>query len=318
MKYSFLLDNNIYRLLTKLKMGDELDNFNSSIKKHRLLKNIPQKNINYSLTPFSIMEAIGITIPNPNIPIPEKFSNVQKRKELVEYLKKEARTYYSELDRISIKEIISSAEKQKKYTSKKAETIDNIFIQKPIKLNGYHEYFIESLIFDYVCKYEFPKPLQKLIFSEFLIPSFFWNDNITSRFSKFRIIKRLWDNTIYELENNTRYPKELIKNLKNSMKLERNKDFLDCEIIHFACVGDYVNGKFNPVFAFTTDNKDVIINRIIVYKSMIHFFLNNISDKSYELKHNVINDWKQGMIIFCNKDGSFNDSIDVSDILGLN
>ena len=52
------------------------------------------------------------------------------------------------------------------------------------------EYFIQSLVFDYVCKYEFPREIQKIIFNKILIPIFFMNENVTSRFSKFRIIKR--------------------------------------------------------------------------------------------------------------------------------
>lgn len=317
MKYNFLLDNNIYQPLTKLKNGDELDNFNLSIKKHPILKKISSQDINYSLTPFSIIEGIGITIPQPEILIPEKLSTVKKHKELVQYIKNEAEIYYSNLNQINSEEIFLKAQIQSKYTNEKAKIIEEIFIHRPIKLNGFNNYLIESLVFDFVCKYDFPKEIQKVVFSKYLIPTFFMNENITSRFSKFRIIKRLWDNSYHKLLHETSYPKEYINNLNNSMKLKKHSDYLDCEIIHFACIGDCLNGKYRPVFAFTGDNKETVINRIIVYKSMINLFLNIINENDYLLKKLIINDWKQGMIIFCNKDGSFNHSIDVSNIKAI-
>jgi hypothetical protein len=51
---------------------------------------------------------------------------------------------------------------------------------------------------------------------------------------------------------------------------------------------------------------------------MINLFSNNVSDEYYNHKKEIINDWKQGMIIFCNKNGNFVDSIDVSNIETIN
>lgn len=123
-----------------------------------------------------------------------------------------------------------------------------------------------------MCKYEFPGEMQKIIFAEILIPTFFMNENVISRFSKFRIIKRLWDNSYYGLEKSKIFEIGYIKNLNDSMKVKSKEDFLDCEIIHFSCIGDCVEGKFNPVFSFTQDKKSIVINRIVVYKSMINLF----------------------------------------------
>lgn len=314
MKYSLLLDNNIYRPLVQSENGTVLKNFNSAIKEHRIINKIPASNINYSLTPFSIMEALGITIPDPKNSISKKLTSKNDYHIIFESIKNEAEIYYKNLKQISKQEILKKAKIQSEFTVPESKNIEKTFIQDPIQIESFYEYFIQALVFDYMCKYEFSGQIQKSILSEYLIPEFFMNENITSRFSKFRIIKRLWDNSYHELEKSSKFPEGYIKSLNNSMKLKRNKDFLDCEIIHFSCVGDCVDGKFNPVFSFTSDDKKTVINRIIVYKSMINLFLRNISEEYYNIKEPIINGWKQGMITFCNKDGTFIESVDISDI----
>ncbi len=318
MKYSFLLDNNIYGKIVK--SGNEMifKNFNSDIKNHTVIKNISSENINYSLTPFTIMEALGITIPYPNIILPLDLKNRKKHKEAFIFVRSKAKKYFKNLNQIKHKELIKKVENQQKYTSLKARKTQQIFIENPLKIDGFYDYFIESLVFDYICKYEFPKEIQKILFSNFLLPTFFLNNHEISRFSKFRIIKRLWDHSYDGLIKSTVFPEGYIDELNNSMRLKRNKDFLDCEIIHFACIGDCVESKHNPVFVFTQDDKKTIINRIIVYKSMIKNILNNLSDNKYKINKPIINNWEQGMIIFCDDDGSFKESIDVSTIKTIN
>jgi hypothetical protein len=314
MKYSFLFDNSVYRPLVRSGNGVALENFNLSISNHKILNKISYEHINYSLTPFSIMEALGIVIPDPKIKLPKEISTEKTYDKAFNFIKKEAEKYYSNLNLITQDKLLQKAKEQSEFTSFQAKSIEKIFIQNPLEIESFFEYFIQSLVFDYVCKYEFPGEIQKIVFNEILIPTFFMNENVTSRFSKFRIVKRLWDNSYHGLEKSTKFPKGYIKSLNDSMKLKRNKDFLDCEIIHFSCIGDCVEGKFNTVFSFTQDEKSIVVNRIIVYKSMINLFLNHVSDEYYNHKKVIINDWRQGMIIFCNKEGSFIDSIDVSNI----
>ncbi|SDS05365.1 hypothetical protein SAMN05216503_1829 [Polaribacter sp. KT25b] len=318
MNYSFLLDNNIYREIVKY--GNEIvfENFNSDIKNHRIIKNIPVENIIYSLTPFTIMEALGITIPYPKIILPLELKSPKKYNEAFIFINDEAKKYFSNLSLIKPKELLKKVKQQKKFTSLKAKKTEQIFIENPLKTKEFYDYFLESLVFDYTCKYEFPREVQKRIFSEYLLPTFFLNNHTISRFSKFRIIKRLWDNSYTGLKKSPVFPKGYFEEINNSMKLKGNQDFLDCEIIHFACVGDCVESKHNPVFVFTQDDKKTIINRIIVYKSMIKTILNDLSEDNYKINKPIINNWEQGMIIFCNSDGSIKESIDVSDIKTIN
>lgn len=86
MKNSFLLDNNVYRPLVQSKNGVAIDNFNLSIRKHKILNRIPSKDIHYSLTPFSIMEALGIIIPQLKVELPEKMRIKKNIKKLLNLL----------------------------------------------------------------------------------------------------------------------------------------------------------------------------------------------------------------------------------------
>ena len=173
MKYSFLFDNNIYRKIVKT--GNEVlfEKFNSDIKNHRIIKNIPSKSINYSLTTFTIMEALGITIVYPNIILPKSFKSPKKYKEAFSFVNNEAKKYFKNLKSIKYEELIKKLNDQQKYTSIKAKKIEQIFIINPLKTQLFYNYFIEALVFDYVCKYEFPREIQKILFSDYLLPTFF-------------------------------------------------------------------------------------------------------------------------------------------------
>lgn len=319
MKHHLLFDNNIYRPLMTSENGEFLKNFNDSIKKHKVIQNIPSDNFNYSITPFSIMEALGVTIPYPEIIIPVDKLTEKTFKDGFKFLKKEAEKYFRNLKNISPEKLLKNAIQQSLFTNSESKEFENILIYKPLRLEGFNEYFIQALVFDYLCKYEFPKEIQRLVFSEFLIPTFFMSDREISRFSKFRIIKRLWDNSYYELKKEKIIPESILIDLHKSMELKKKKDFLDCEIIHFSCVGDLSNDIFNPVFSFTTDKKSTIINRVIVYKSMINLFINTlITEEQYSKNKSLIESWKQGMIILCDKNGRFIESIDISNIKTIN
>lgn len=301
------------------KNGEFLDNFERSIQKHTIIKNIPQHAKVYSITPFSIMEALGITIPFPKNLISTKELTIKTYRKGFKTLKEKAEEYFQSLEILTNANLIKTAKEQRLYTSEKSKELEKILITNPLKNSEFYNYFMKGLVFDFLCKHEFPQEIQKHIFSEFLIPTFFLNDREISRFSKFRIIKRLWDNSFYSLEKSEILDCKLISDLNKSMKLKRNRDFLDCEIIHFSTIGDLVNKNHNPVFSFTMDKKETVINRVIVYKSMLNLFINKVLTlDQYQNYEHIINNWKQGMIIFCDNKGNFTESVDISNIKAIN
>jgi hypothetical protein len=299
--------------------GIFLKNFQKSIQNHKIIQNISPKDMFYSITPFSIMEALGITIPFPEHLFLKSKITLKTYREDFKYLKEKAEEYFESLDFLKIENLIKTANEQSLYTNEESKDLEKILITNPLKSSEFCNYFLKGLVFDFLCKYEFPIEVQKHIFSEFLIPTFFKNDKEISRFSKFRIIKRLWDNSYHGLDKSEILNNELINKLHKSMKLKRNKDFLDCEIIHFSTIGDLVDEYHNPVISFTLDNKETILNRIIVYKSMLNLFINQaVTAEYYDNHKHIINNWKQGMIVFCDKDGNFTESIDISNVKTIN
>jgi hypothetical protein len=319
MKYHFLLDNNIYRPLMGSENREFLQNFEKSLEKHNIIKNISLQNIVYSITPFSIMEALGVTIPFPENLISNKIVTIKTYKEDFKNLQEKAEIYFENLEILKIDNLLKIANKQSVNTNYQSKELEQKLILKPLNGKGFYEYFLKGLVFDYLCKYQFPQEVQKQIFSEFLIPTFFMNDREISRFSKFRIIKRLWDISYPGLEKSSILDNCFIRELNQSMKLKRNKDFLDCEIIHFSTIGDLISEKHNPVFSFTLDKKQNVINRVIVYKSMIKTFINKLLTlEQYHNNKHIINNWQQGMIVFCDNKGNITESIDISDVEAIN
>jgi hypothetical protein len=69
------------------------------------------------------------------------------------------------------------------------------------------------------------------------------------------------------------------------------------------------------------DNKMTYIIKyeIPLMASKNEIFLNKILTLEQHQSHkHLINNWKQGMIIFCDNSGNFTDSIDISNIKAIN
>lgn len=307
-QYGFLLDTNFYNNLKK--SNEVLFNFTDSIKKHPVLSNLDFNDNFSSYTPFSIIEYLGIVIPLPSIRLPkQEFQSPKTYLKAFKFVKKEAEEFFLNLEKIQPHKLTEEVKKNKKFSCNHTSKLPDI-----IHTATFHEHLVNALVFDYVSKFQFPKNLQRSIFHYILLPMVFEKENETSRFNKFRIIKRIWENTYKSLVDETDIPNDFLKELNDSMKLKNKGDNLDCDIIHFSTVGDCINGEYKPVFTFTCDDKETIINRVFVYKSMLQTLIDYFDENEYLLKQKVFNQWEQGMIVFCNSDGKFIEYIDVSNI----
>jgi hypothetical protein len=304
MTNSYFLDNNIYRDLTTSANGEAIRNFNLSIVDSGV---IPMINVKLRMTPFTVLEAVGLKkIPDPNLIL-----NIQTLRkspnEIISYLSSKARTFYLDSPILKREHLISLANKQSiKYTSNEGKELERRCVYKPLSFNLFEKILIDNLTFDYIYKFDFPQEKQFVI-TDFLLPSLFTDHSHISGLSKFRWAKKFWDK-IYQNLNKTDLcvsQKEIIEGINKSMKLKKLKDFLDCEIIHKVLVGDFVDGKYRPSIAFTSDNGQDIINRIMVYKSFIEYLSENLSDKVSDHYRAIIAKWHSGMVVFCNSDGTF-------------
>lgn len=312
--YSYLYDTNIYRSLTKSKGGKAIFNFNHSLDKSPILKKIASQKVLFKMTPFTLIEALGVAIPDPKIKLPEQNIVAQEKRDVIDFISQEAKLFYSIIPETKREYLLKKAEEQSRYTSFEAKEIENIFINLPLSSDTVGEYLNSCLLFDYVCKYPYPQKLEIEMMYTFFIPSFFITNPATSGLSKFRIIKKIWDTIYPKLYVKSDYPKDVLEQMSRSMKIKKHEDFVDCELIHMVCFGDYYDKGFRPVVAFTCDDSKVVLDRISIYKSMVEVFLNLLDEKANKSYRNIIKSWKQGIVVFCNFDGTFKEVIEVNQI----
>lgn len=312
--HSYFFDTNIYRNLTKSQDGKAVLNFNASLDKFEILKQIASQNVLFKMTPFTLIEALGITIPNPSISLPiEQLDKANKKRDVIGFISNAARTFYSSLPQTKRTYLLQKAEEQSRYTSPEAKAIEKI-IDRPLLSDTIEEYLISCLLFDYVCKFDYPKDVERDVLHSFLIPSFFVPHALTSGLSKFRIVKKLWDRMYPEIYVKSDYPTPVLEEMSKSMRIKRYEDFLDCELIHLACLGDYYDQKYSPVVSFTCDDSQKVIARIRIYKSVLSVFINLMVEKGNDSYRTIIQSWKEGTVAFCNPDGTLKDVIEINKI----
>ncbi len=315
MRYSYLFDNNLYRQLTTSPNGLALKNFNNAIDKYEITKKIASRPIAFRMTPFTIMEALGITAPNPPISIPRHLNSGKKLRELLDYVISEAKSFYYSSPNLKKQYFLDKAQEQMKFTSFEATAFEKICILDPLNDDNFEDYIVLCLAFDFLYKFEFPKEIQLQALHTYFIPTFFINDSFVAGLSKFRIAKKLWDIAYPSLLKKSDYSNETIEKMNGSMRLKKLKDYLDCELVHMLSVGDYTKNTYQPVVAFTCDDGQNVINRIMTYKSIIELFINLLDDVVYGEFKSTIQSWQQGVLVICNMDGTFKDVIEVNKIV---
>ena len=97
------------------------------------------------------------------------------------------------------------------------------------------------------------------------------------------------------------------------MRLKRNKDYLDSELIHYLCFGIKSENKNHQAVIFTNDSKSSLISRISIYKWVINFIkyafeMDNPEEIIPTIKMN------NGLLVICSDNFSMLDVIDVANI----
>ena len=268
MTYTYFFDNNIYRCLTTSPNGLCFKNFITSVKNNEILREIDSKGILIKMTPFSVMEALGITAPKLSLTLPPKLI---EPKDIIEFLFKGAKEFYQNSPYTKKEHFLIKAKEQSRHTSAQAKELENMCIKYPLNKETFEDYLIACLTFDYIYKYNFIQTIELKLMAEFFIPSFF-ADNKLSSLSKFRVVKKMWDMCYSKLLSNKDYTidtKKILMEMNEAIQLKKDKDYLDCELIHLVTIGDYIEDTYNPVVVFTCDDEEKIKLRIMTYKSTI-------------------------------------------------
>ena len=112
--------------------------------------------------------------------------------------------------------------------------------------------------------------------------------------------------------------KWLQKRISKSLGLHFGADYVDADIIHFACFGYWVGEHLQQVHAFTTDDAEKILDRLAIYKGqIIHFRTWILEENQDEHLKSLIRNFPplEGAVHILNKDGALNRTIFVADLV---
>ena len=312
MDYIHILDNNIFRILCSSEKGIAIKRLYKSISNFSFLQD--KINIAIKLTPFSILEAIGIVPPKMyNLSLPTEIIQLKDATQIANYLSSKALGFYLESEVISLGMINKKALEQENYVTTEAKDIYNKLVLSIFNETGFIEYLQKQLVMDYLIKYDYPNEIDEIMMP-FFGAQLFMNDEISSNISKFRLAKKL-SNMYYNLiQHDRNVHKAFLNTLQKSMNIDKHQDYLDCDLIHFACLGILINDERFPVICYTLDKPEIIIQRIEIYKSTIELFKYSL-EKSNPNQINLppINQ-AEGMFAFCSKEGDVYSMIEIRTI----
>ena len=126
----------------------------------------------------------------------------------------------------------------------------------------------EHLILDRIFNYDFKKQI-KVDISSFFLYLILKQLVDNSNFPHTRILNKIYEFVIKKNENElNQRQKECINKIITKSRYH-GKDLMDTELIHFATIGYYCNGKRFPVNCYTLDNYNKLRERVSLYKSSL-------------------------------------------------
>ena len=263
----FLLDNKVFRNLSG-NTGDYKkiqSNWNASLAKKFYFTT---DKWNYVHTPFLMLEGAGITMhdgPKINLPDKQTLKNMGPAK-LRYYVFEKAYESYKNEDYLKQDQVLKIAKETREKCLKKAGTtvVFDKFIIDGVQDPSFHNSICFALATDYAYRFHsYPSKRKEEIFVSGLL-DFFFSLKAGYNVSQFRLVSELgkW---LLNKGPKTEENKRILANIS----LKEWRDLLDTEIVHYAVMGYLENGKMYSVDVFTSDNEQVIRDRIFVYKKSI-------------------------------------------------
>jgi hypothetical protein len=313
MDYIHFLDNNIFRALCTSPNGEAIRNLHNSISNIPFLES--SKNIAFKLTPFSILEEIGIKPPKMFKISTAEITLLENALNIAEYLTSKAKKFYMESEIISLEQINKKAVEQEKYVTPEAKNFYCELVKERVNEEGFIDYLYNQLVMDYLMKYDYGVELEEIMLPFFNF-QFFMDDNfanyVSNDISKFRLAKKVW-NKYY---NNNQHGKDLLittlDSFNEAMDIDKHADYLDCELIHFCCLGAFYNQKRSPVIGYTTDDPGYIIPRINIYNKYLDYIRISFKQSNPDELYLPAMNNMAGSFAFCTKEGIIYKVIDIN------
>ena len=309
----FLFDNDIFNHLCKSKDSKTIDNFKDCLHTHPLTKIIETYAL--KLTPFSVLEALGVSIPYPSqITIDHSLFPKIDPDLIATSIFNQAKSYYQNSELFSKTFINNRLDEELTFVNSNARWLYNPCVADVVKESNFLQETLIPLSMDFTMQYAYPEELQAEM-NGFFLSQFFAKDEISNSVNKFRIAKRLW-NVHYRKEQKGNSKNYDLESINKAMQLKQKKDYLDGDLIHFLCLGAYHEQTNYRVVVFTSNSPSAFKQRISVYKWIINFvkFKFGVDNPSEPIPEIYQND---GLLVYCSSEGEFLDAIDVKSIKPL-
>jgi hypothetical protein len=292
--HAYLMDNNLLNYACSTPDGVVISKLNEGL---ATLPMLNQKTcMTVIMTPFSLIEALGIKWTEIKVIAPNG-QGARKRPaaEIVSEVISHATAAYRALPVLQPEYLASRVRERRMHIDSAALPLFNIFVGNKALSADAPEALANSLGYDYAFKCMYPKMVRADV-NRFLYVMALLQPAVPT-LSKFRVAKLFWDQffTKGSKLHNPAFQDE-IKYVNRSMRLKTSRDFLDCDLIHFACFG----WGTLPVAAFTCDDPQVIFHRVAVYKGFIRYLINLTEGIPAERLPMM----RHGLIVRCDPDGT--------------
>jgi hypothetical protein len=298
------LDNNFYRRLCTSKDGSTFQNWVTSLNKSEQLRELILENrLEPYITPFAILEGLGITVPYPEIKLPQHLKQgAHNAVNQFSFVNDEAKKYFASLNTLKIEHLQQRFLEQSEYTHPSAKAIERMHLMYGLQDNNLPNKLITSLSFDYVTKYQYSRECRKGLRALVFVHGLFVQNSLMSGFSKYRLTKGMWEDAYEEMQQDPSMKIEKADEIHQLMKLKKHKDFLDTDLIHLAVHGYFSNEAYRKIICITCDDYETILFRVRIYKTLYNACLSFVreSDDIYSNYETVLNQFANGVILICN------------------
>lgn len=310
--YHYLFDTNVYRSLVSSEGGVAFKRLIQSLSNIPILDEISSSEFVYGLSPFTFLEAIGSVIPRFDFKIPKQLLEEEKVPELVRHVLSAGFAFYASCESLKRPALMKRALEQQRFNQSNnyAREFEQLCVYNPLKYEAFEQSLHKTLAFDFLCKQPYPKQIVIPLLRYLMGSNFYHNPLLT--ISKFRLLTLHWRFVEDQYNREGYFSLKRMESFRKSMSLKTTGDTLDCELVHLACIGKYIQEEFQPVLAFTMDDKQIITDRILAYRSLSHAFSQTVKDEFQQLS--IYHMWREGVVAFCNKDGAVYDYLIVRDL----
>jgi hypothetical protein len=298
MRYYFL-DNNIFNYAVMGAGGSVIQELNRSIAQ---FPELHQPDTAFCMTPFTLLEALGTKL--PDISVKALWPKGVATRDVISDVVGRAKQSYLALPELTQAAIVQRIQERRSFVPVECRDLFDICVTNPGSRTETPVEIANVLAWDYALKGSYPKDRQAEIRTFFM--TIIVAARATPLISRFRIVKRLWDEFFKMKALHAASAKEGIVRANRAMRLKTTRDFVDCDLLHLACFG----WGDHDVVAFTCDPPEAICQRVSVYKGFIAL----AREWADQIDPAQLPQLRDGRIAFCQPDGNITKLVRILDL----